>query len=97
MLVLSSGFASLLQAFAPLFRSRVWSSAQVLLLGAILAPGERTVTSVLRIVGLGKERHFQNYHRVLNRARWSSREASRILLDTRSNIRPLGPDSGGTG
>jgi DDE superfamily endonuclease len=81
MLLLPSGFASLLLAFAPLFRSRVWSSAQVLLLGAILAPGKRTVTSVLRIVGLGKERHFQNYHRVLNRARWSSREASRILLD----------------
>jgi DDE superfamily endonuclease len=81
MLWLSSGFVSLIQSFAPLFDSRVWSCAQLLLIGAILAPGKRTVTSVLRIVGLGKERHFQNYHRVLNRARWSSREASRILLD----------------
>src|ERR687886_59018 len=80
MLLLSSGFASLLQSFAPLFDSRVWSYAQLLLVGAILAPGKRTVSSVLRIVGLGGEQHFQNYHRVLNRARWDSRAASRILL-----------------
>jgi hypothetical protein len=80
MLLFSSGFVSLLQSFAPLFDSRVWSYARLLLLGAILAPGKRTVTAVLRIVGLGNEKRFQNYHRVLNRARWSSRAASRILL-----------------
>src|SRR4051812_17673567 len=80
MLLLSSGFVSLLQSFAPLFDSRVWSYAQLLLVGAILAPGKRTVTAVLRIVGRGSEKHFQNYHRVLNRARWNSRTASRILL-----------------
>src|ERR687886_1080310 len=80
MLLLSSGFASLLQSFAPLFDSRVWSYAQLLLVGAILAPGKRTVSSVLRIVGLGGEQHFQNYHRVLTGHRWDSRAASRILL-----------------
>src|SRR3982751_870887 len=80
MLALFSGFASLIQTFAPLFDSRVWSYAQLLLAGAILAPGKRTITSVLGIVGLGHEKHFQNYHRVLNRARWSGRTASRIWL-----------------
>ena len=80
MLLFSSDWVSLLQSFAPLFDRRVWSYAQVLLLGTILAPGKRTVSSVLRIVGLGGEQHFQNYHRVLNRARWDSRAASRILL-----------------
>jgi hypothetical protein len=78
--MLPSGFAPLLLAFAPLFRARVWEQAQLLLLGAILALGQRTVCSVLRVVGLGFETHFQNYHRVLNRARWNSRAASRILL-----------------
>ncbi len=78
--MLLSGFAPLLLAFAPLFRSSVWGYAQVLLQGAILAPGKRTVTAVLYIVGLGNEKHFQNYHRVLNRARWSSRAASQVLL-----------------
>jgi hypothetical protein len=53
---------------------------QVLAVGAILAPGERTVAAVLRVMGLGGERHFQNYHRVLNRAVWSGREISRQLL-----------------
>jgi hypothetical protein len=80
MLSLPSGFASVILAFAPLFRHSVWCAARLLLLGAMLAPGKRTVTSVLRIVGLGSEKHFQNYHRVLNRARWNSRTASRILL-----------------
>jgi DDE superfamily endonuclease len=79
-MLLSSGFSSLLLAFAPLFCPSIWCPAQVLLLGAILAPGKRTVTAVLRIVGLSHEKNFQKYHRVLNRACWSSRAASRILL-----------------
>jgi DDE superfamily endonuclease len=73
-------FASVLSVFGPLFSRRVWLQAQVLLLGAILAPGKRTVTSCLRIMGLGGESHFVNYHRVLSRARWSGRAASRLLL-----------------
>jgi hypothetical protein len=66
--------------FAPLFSQRVWLHAQTLLVGALLAPGTRTVTAALRAVGLAAERHFTNYHRVLNRATWSARQASRILL-----------------
>jgi hypothetical protein len=85
-------FVSLLNVFAPLFSDRVWRHAQVLLIGALLAPGRRTVTSCLRIVGLGRERHFVNYHRVLSRARWRGREASRLLLDLLVNrFVPAGP------
>ena len=80
MLTLPIEFTSLMIAFAPLFSWRVWQHAQVLLVGAILAPGKRTVTAALRVMGLGQARHFQNYHRVLNRAVWSSRQASRLLL-----------------
>jgi hypothetical protein len=69
-----------LNTFAPLFSERVWRPAQALLVGAMLAPGKRTVTSCLRILGLSQERHFVNYHRVLSRARWNGREASRLLL-----------------
>jgi hypothetical protein len=68
-------------AFAGLFSRRVWQRVQILLLGAILAPGQRTVTAILRIMGLSSEKHFQNFHRVLNRSIWSSREASQVLLD----------------
>jgi hypothetical protein len=74
-------FAPIILAFAPLFRkSGTWKHAQLLLLGAILAPGKRTVTSALRILGLSADRYFQNYHRVLNRAVWIPRHASLILL-----------------
>src|SRR5450631_4409107 len=72
--------ASILLAFCPLFSCRVWKSAHVLFIGAILAPGKRTVSSALRVMGLGDEQHFQNYHRVLNRAAWSCRKASLILV-----------------
>jgi hypothetical protein len=66
--------------FAPLLSKRVWEHAQVLLVGALLAPGKRTVTAVLRVLGLEHEPHFQTYHRVLNRARWSSLAVARVLL-----------------
>jgi hypothetical protein len=70
----------LLAPFAPLFSKRVWQHVQVLLAGAILAPGRRTVSSALRAMGLDQHKRFHRYHRVLSRASWSSREASRILL-----------------
>ncbi|MEJ2263827.1 MAG: transposase, partial [Anaerolineales bacterium] len=64
----------------------------LLLIGAILAPGKRTVSSVLRIMGLSQERRFQNYHRVLNRAVWSSLAASAILVRLLLNtFLPTGP------
>ena len=69
-----------LAPFAPLFSERVFRHARVLLIGAILAPGARTVSSALRAMGLDREKRFHRYHRVLSRARWSGREASRILL-----------------
>ena len=78
---LPSRFAALVLAFAPVFlQQRTWRRAELLLIGAILAPGKRTVTSLLRIAGLSRERRFTNYHRVLNRVAWSPRAASRILL-----------------
>jgi hypothetical protein len=68
MLTLPETYCTLLSEFARVFSKRVWHHAQVLLIGAILAPGKRTVTSVLRVMGLSDEQHFQNYHRVLSRA-----------------------------
>lgn len=73
-------YTTILSTFASLFSKRIWQQVHLLLIGAILAPGQRTVTAVLRILGLSAEKHFQNFHRVLNRAVWSSRDASRVLL-----------------
>jgi hypothetical protein len=77
---LPAAIIPVLRHFELLFSERVWEWAKVLLIGAILAPGKRTVTSILRVMGLRSDKQFQNYHRVLNRDRWSSRALSRILL-----------------
>ncbi|MCB0274964.1 MAG: transposase [Calditrichaeota bacterium] len=71
----------LFASFSPLFSSRVWPYALRLLIGSLLAIGKRTVTSCLYVMGNGSEKHFQNYHRVLNRARWSPIAGSAILLN----------------
>ena len=65
MLKLPAKLLSLLVEFAPLFSKPVWEHAKVLLVGAILAPGTRTVTACLRVMGLSQEKGFVNYHRVL--------------------------------
>ena len=70
----------LLAPFAPLFARRVWHHALVLVAGAILTPGRRTVCAALRAMGLSQTKRWTRYHRVLNRAKWSSLAASRVLL-----------------
>src|SRR5215208_1733202 len=69
-----------LAPFAPLFSKSVFQHVQVLVAGAILAPGRRSVSSALRAMGLDQHKRFHRYHRVLSRARWSSREVGRLLL-----------------
>jgi hypothetical protein len=62
------------------FTKPTWRHALVLIAGAILAPGRRTVAAMLQVMGLGQVPTFTNYHRVLNRNHWSSRAAARRLL-----------------
>ena len=80
MLTLPDEYNTLFNHFRPFFSKRVWSLGLLLAVGAILAPGKRTVTAILRIMGLSQEKHFQNYHRVLNRAVWSNLALSAVLL-----------------
>jgi len=63
-----------------LFTRPTWSNVLLLLTGAILAPGKRTVTAALRILGREQETDFPIYHGVLNRAVWSSRAVAGWLL-----------------
>jgi len=80
MLPLPETIIALLTPFAALFSAPVWNHVQVLLVGTILCRGPRTVTSVLRVMGLGEEKGFEKYHRVLSRARWSGLQGAKILL-----------------
>lgn len=72
--------ASAILLFRSLFSKRAWRYAETLLVGAILAPAQRTVTAVLRVMGRSHEKQFQNYHRLLNRAEWSLGKGARQLL-----------------
>ena len=71
---------SWLAVFRPCFTAPVWNHVLVLVGGAILAPGKRTVTQALRVMGLADKPGFGRYHEVLNRARWDARDVARRLL-----------------
>ena len=66
--------------FADLFTRPTWSNVLMLLAGVILAPGRRTVAAALRILGRECDPDFCTFHRILNRAAWSSRAVARQLL-----------------
>jgi DDE superfamily endonuclease len=66
--------------FASAFTAPTLHSVLVLIAGTILAPGRRTVTSALSILGLRQIATFTTFHRVLNRNRWSPRDLARRLL-----------------
>lgn len=81
MLNLPMWMIPLLEAFTPaIYGISTWYKVEVLVVGAILAPGKRTVSAILRTMGLQDEGKYAQYHQVLNRAVWSSRAMSAILL-----------------
>ena len=92
MLSLPSEFLAQISTISPLFRRRTWLHAQVLILGAVLCPGKRTVCNLLRSVGLSSEMRYHKYHRVLSRSKWSSLRVSERLLGLL--IRYLCPGNG---
>ncbi len=77
---LSRNILSVLLPFSTLFSKPSWEKALTLLLGTLLCTGKRTVCSALRAMGLCDEAGFSKYHHLLNRAKWSSLEAARILF-----------------
>jgi hypothetical protein len=71
---------SWLAVFRPCFTAPVWNHILVLVAGTVLAPGKRTVTQALRVMGLADHPGFGRYHEALNRARWDARDVARRLL-----------------
>jgi hypothetical protein len=79
-LSLSPEILTFILPFAVLFSTSNWKNAQIMLFGAILCRGRRTVCSILRTLGLQNEPGFSKYHRLLNHAKWSAMQGSCILL-----------------
>jgi len=71
MRALPAAMIRLLRPMTRVFRASTWEYATVLLVGAILAPAQRTVTAALSVMRQRQDAQFQTYHRVLNRATWS--------------------------
>jgi hypothetical protein len=69
-----------LQTVRTCFTAPSWEHVLVLVMGALLAPGKRTVSSCLRMTGRAEAANFASFHHILNRARWSSRAVARRLL-----------------
>jgi hypothetical protein len=81
-----------LRPFAAALGEATWRRALVLVAGALLAPGRRTVASALRAAGLGHAPGFAGYHRVLSHARWSGLAlAERLLALLLAAFAPDGP------
>jgi hypothetical protein len=81
MLNLPIWMITILSEFAPvIYGITTWYKVEVLVTGAILTTGKRTVSAVLRVMGLSQDRNYAMYHHVLSRAVWSGLAASRILL-----------------
>jgi hypothetical protein len=80
MRILPGPIAMVIGAFAPMCSKRLFEHMKLLVVGAILAPGKRTVTSVLRVMGSSHDQSFQNDPRVLNRAQGSTLRGGDILL-----------------
>jgi hypothetical protein len=79
MLNLPKWMITIVGEFAPaIYGISTWYKIEVLVAGAKLATGKRTVSAVLRVMGLSQERNDAKYHQVLSRA--VCLEVSAILL-----------------
>ena len=85
-------FIEIIIQYQIMFSKPVFEHVKLMISGAILAPGKRTVSSVLQIMGLGQEKNFHKYHRVLSLAHWSGLKGAGILLNQLLNcFLPAGP------
>jgi hypothetical protein len=66
--------------FVRCFTGSTWDHVLVLVAGALLSPGRRTVSTALRVMDLDQTASFAVYHRVLSTARWSARRVAHRLL-----------------
>ena len=80
MLTPTNAIVAVVAVFATAMTAPTFAKASVLIYGAILTPGRRTVCAALRVMGLGELETFGKYHRVLSRDRWSPWRVSEILL-----------------
>ena len=82
---------SWLSVFRPCFTAPVWNRVLVLVAGAVLAPGKRTVTQALRVMGLGIKPRFAATMRCWAGHAGTRAVARRLLLHVLDGAAASGP------
>ena len=77
---LSPPIISVISLFCVLFSVNFWRLAISMLLGAIVGKDKRTISNILRILGLDQEAGYSKFHRILSSLEWSSKQGNMILL-----------------
>ena len=79
--VLPNNIIQFLQPFSIVFHTnKTFVKLLILFSGSLLCQGGRTVCACLRALGMHGEKAFSNYHHVLNRCKWSSLKAAKVLI-----------------
>src|SRR5579871_6391701 len=86
MLTPSSEIIQLLSVFAAGMTAPTFAKTLVLIYGAILAPGRRTVASALGVMGRAQEPNPGKYHRGFNEARWSPMHLSKVFVSVKGGF-----------
>lgn len=71
---------SILAIFLPLFSKPTYRKFLILFHAHILCKGFRTVTGLLKRIGLRKDKSFSNYHDFFNKNKWSAVDGAKILF-----------------
>ena len=66
-----------LEPYRDAFTAPAWRFVPIPVMGALPAPGRRTVTACLRIAGRAMAGNFASCHQALNRARWNPRDPAK--------------------
>jgi hypothetical protein len=81
-----------LRVLQPCFTALSWERVLVIIMGAVLTPGQRTITACLRVTGRAGAGDFACYHHLLNRTRWRSKALTvRLLMLVIERLVPDGP------
>jgi DDE superfamily endonuclease len=82
----------ILTIFQPAFSTPTYNRFLVLLLGALLTTGRRTITNVLRTVRQQAPGHVSSYHRVFSQRHWSTWTLARgVMTFLLNHVVPPGP------
>jgi DDE superfamily endonuclease len=77
---LPASMLTVMGIFSPLFSNPTFQNFLLLTFGHILCRGRRTITEILRQLGLTNIKNFSKYHEVFSKAKWSALDASKILF-----------------